>query len=277
MKRMTLALVSAGAASLVLSVYFYVSYRGHLALFFDLVVLGLFLIFASLGVEDILKMRRTNAIESRLPDFLRDVAEASKFGTNLADSISIASSGQYGVLNKEIKGIAAQIEWGVSLDEALTKFAERNNTPFTTKLISTVIESNRSGGSVYEVMNLIADNSKETQLLSKEKYSQLKSYIIIVMMAYAVFLLTVIILDVQFFPKMAGQLLSGSSASPGTFLSLTSIPLIKEIFTGVVIIQGVGSGLMSGVLGDGRYQSGFLYAAILSSVGYLTIMLFGGV
>ena len=277
MNRLSLLGISSGAVSIFFSLYLFTVSPNNPTLIFDFLVLGIFLALAPAGIVDILRTRKQRAIEGVLPDFLRDVAEASKFGTNLADLIKIASEGQYGVLSGEIKKITAQIKWGVSVDEALRGFAERNKSAFTVRLISTVIESNRSGGNVSEVLNIIADNSKETQLLAKEKYSQLNSYVIILLIAYAVFLLTILILDQQFFPVMSRQISSGSSISSISYLNYSAIPLIKEIFTGVVILQGIGSGLMSGVLFDGRYQSGFLYAAVLIAIGYLTVLLFGGV
>ncbi|MGC8562185.1 MAG: type II secretion system F family protein [Thermoplasmata archaeon] len=277
MNRPSMAGISLGVISFLIAVYIHIRTPADYALSFDLIVLGIILMLVPPGTDDLIRRRRINAIESRLPDFIRDVAEASKFGTNLAESIVVASEGQYGILSREIKKMASQIRWGVSVDEALSQFAIRNNTPFVVKLIGTMIESNRSGGNLSEVLNLIADTSRETQLLTREKYSQLRSYIIIIVISYIVFLLTVVILDVQFFPKMAQQLVSGNAVSSSYLLNLTSIPEIKNILTGVVIIQGVGSGLMSGVLGDGRYISGMLYAAILASAGYIVLLLVGGI
>ncbi len=277
MNRVSLSGISLGVVSLLIALYFHFRISGNYSLSFDFIVLGTVLILVPPGLDDLLKRRRIKAIESGLPDFIRDVAEASKFGTNLADSITVASEGQYGILSGEIKKVALQIRWGVSVDEALSQFAARNNTPFVVKLISTVIECNRSGGNLSEVLNLIANTSKETQLLTREKYSQLRSYIIIILISYVVFLLTVVILDLQFFPKMAQQLVPGNTVSSLYLLNLTSIPEIKNILTGVVIIQGIGSGFMSGVLGDGRYLSGTLYAAILASAGYVVLLLVGGI
>ncbi len=266
-----------GVVALLIAVYFFASFHDNFVILFDFVVIGIFLMLAPAGIQDHMTRSKVNAIESRLPDFLRDVAEASKFGSNLADSIVVASEGEYGVLTEDIKQIAAQIEWGVSVDETLEQFEKKYRSDFILKLISTLIECNRSGGNVSEVLNLVAENSKETQLLTKEKYSQLSSYMIVILIAYAVFLLTVIILDFRFFPAMSKQLNSGSSGSFLTFLNLSSIPLIKVIFTGVIILEGVGSGLMAGVLADGRMRSGLFYSAILAAIGYLSILLVGGV
>ncbi len=249
------------------------NYQGLL----DFIVLGIFIFLAPIGAQDLIVRKKIREMEIRLPDFLRDVAEASKFGSNLADSITVASDENYGSLTDEIKKMAAQIRWGVSVQEALSEFARRSNSKFITRLVATVIESNLSGGNVSEVLNLIAENSKEIQFLNKEKYSQLGSYVVILVIAYAVFLLTVLILDVQFFPVMTRQLAGYTTSSSLGLLNLSSIPTVKVIFAGVAIIQGVGAGLMAGVLGDGRYRSGLLYAAVLAAVGYIAILFAGGV
>src|SRR5437870_124894 len=57
--------------------------------------------------------REVKQIERRLPDFLRDVAEAGRFGMTLAEAIVVSSGGRYGKLTPEIKKMAAQITWGV--------------------------------------------------------------------------------------------------------------------------------------------------------------------
>src|SRR5437867_726251 len=57
--------------------------------------------------------REIKQVERRLPDFLRDVAEAGRFGMTLAEAIVVSSGGRYGKLTPEIKKMAAQITWGV--------------------------------------------------------------------------------------------------------------------------------------------------------------------
>src|SRR2546427_347330 len=73
--------------------------------------------------------REVKQIERRLPDFLRDVAEAGRFGMTLAEAIVVSSGGRYGKLTPEIKKMAAQITWGVPATEALRLFADRVKTP----------------------------------------------------------------------------------------------------------------------------------------------------
>ena len=96
-------------------------YTGGLKLPFewiDWIILGVMVLVGPYGFYKSARLKRVKQIEDRLPDFLRDVAEAGRFGMTLADAIVVASSGRYGSLTPEIKKMAAQIEWGVPANEA---------------------------------------------------------------------------------------------------------------------------------------------------------------
>src|SRR2546426_1078723 len=73
--------------------------------------------------------REIKLIERRLPDFLRDVAEAGRFGMTLAEAIVVSSGGRYGKLTPEIKKMAAQITWGVPATEARRPGLDRRGRP----------------------------------------------------------------------------------------------------------------------------------------------------
>ncbi len=269
--------LAAGGILVVIGFYLLLVGKGGISLLLDLVVIGIAIALIPHGVLDYFQIRRASEIERRLPDFLKDVAESSKFGTNLAESIVYASSGSYGILTAEIKRIAAQIQWGITVSEALENFIARWPTPFVSWVIRTVIQTNKSGGNVSEVLNIIADNSLETQLLAREKSSQLNSYVVILIMAFGVYLLTIVILNVDFFPQMIRAGGGGAISGSLSLLNIGSIPTIKLIFAGSVIVYGIGNGLMAGVLKDGRMQSGFLMASALVVIGYSTLAFMGGV
>ncbi len=252
---------------------------GNTVILFDAIIAAITVALIPPGLYDYIKNKRIREIEDRLPDFLRDVAEASRFGMTLADSIVSASKGRYGILTDEIRKMAYQIQWGVPVGVALEGFLERNSTPITKRIVSTIIKANEAGGNVSDVLNMVADYSREVQQLNKEKYSQLSSYTVVLLIAYGVFLVTILILNVQFFPQMikAGQSATGAVSNNIASINVSIIPTVKLIFTGAIIVHAVGDGLMAGVLKDGRYESGFLTAAMLALGGYIFLLLLGGV
>ena len=93
-----------------------------------------FFIFAILSGTGIYGMytsyyyTRIRKIDSVFPDFVRDLASSRRAGMTFTKSILFTSSGSYGLLTKEIKKIAQQISWGISIEEALTNFSKRIKT-----------------------------------------------------------------------------------------------------------------------------------------------------
>lgn len=253
--------------------------NGNIITLFNAIIVAISISLIPPGIYDYIKSKRIREIEDRLPDFLRDVAEASRFGMTLSDSIVSASKGKYGILTNEIKKMAYQIQWGVPVGIALESFLQRASTPLTKRIVSTIIKSNEAGGNVSDVLNMVADYSREVQQLNKEKYSQLSSYTVVLLIAFGVFLVTILILNVQFFPQMikAGQSATGSVSNNIASINVSIIPTVKLIFAGAIIVHAVGDGLMAGVLKDGRFESGFLIAASLAIGGYLFLLLLGGV
>src|SRR5437867_1963401 len=101
--------------------------------------------------------REIKQVERRLPDFLRDVAEAGRFGMTLAEAIVVSSGGRYGKLTPEIKKMAAQITWGVPATEALRLFATRVKTPMVGRVVAIIVNSIRIAFFIATVVHGLGD------------------------------------------------------------------------------------------------------------------------
>src|SRR2546428_5310604 len=170
------------------------------------------------------QQREINLIERRLPDFLRDVAEAGRFGMTLAEAIVVSSGGRYGKLTPEIKKMAAQIPWGVPAAEALHLFAERVKTPMVQRVVAIVVKSSDAGGDVADVLTMVSHDTKENQLTEDERRIAMSTYIAVIYISFMVFLVTIWILDVTFLPKS----LAPRGALASTRHALHS-PLVKDL------------------------------------------------
>ena len=246
----------------------------------DLIVFSIAIALIPSGIIDYIYIRRIREIENRIPDFLQDVAEASRFGMTLADAIISTSKGKYGILTNDIKKMAGQLEWGVPVNIALEAFLERTRTPLTERVVGTIIKANEAGGNVSDVLSKVAQYAREVQQLTKEKYSQLGTYNVVLLISFGVFLVTILILNVQFFPEMiksAGSITGNVASNNIASINVSIIPYVKLIFAAAVLISAVGDGIMAGVLKDGRYESGFIMAAALAISGYIFLLLLGGV
>src|SRR5712692_659327 len=191
--------------------------------------------------------REVKQIERRLPDFLRDVAEAGRFGMTLADAIVVSSGGRYGKLTPEIKKMAAQITWGVPATEALRLFAERVKTPMVGRVVAIIAKSSDAGGDVADVLTMVSHDTKENQLTEDERRITMSTYIAVIYISFMVFLVTIWILDVTFLPKMleaSGALATtaGAVQSPLAQDLPGVVNQIRIAFFIATVVHGLGDG-----------------------------------
>ena len=247
------------------------------------IMLGLMILSGPYGFYMSWQYKKTQEIENRLPDFLRDVAEAGRFGMTLAQAIRVSSRGRYGRLTPEIQRMAAQIDWGVPASEALRLFAERVNTPLVKRMVSIIIKANDAGGSVADVLTMVAHDARETIINFNERRISMATYTVVIYVAFGVFLATIFILNTTFLPNMeeAGQQVNEQAIEAGvTNLPATIqseiIPTVQLIFIVSVAIHAFGDGILAGVLQDGKVANGLRHSFIMLLIGFLGTILITG-
>ncbi|MFO7619171.1 MAG: type II secretion system F family protein [Thermoplasmata archaeon] len=248
--------------------------------FLNFVFIGLGIMIGPYAFYSSKKQQNTKDIEKRLPDFLRDVAEAGRFGMTLADAIVVASSGRYGKLTPEIKKMAAQIEWGVPAGETLRLFSERVNTPLVRRVVTIVVKASDAGGSVADVLSMVAHDTKEEQYSQAERNLQMSTYLAVIYISFFVFLVTIIILNLTFLPKIriAGTNVAAAAEAAGieggiggASLDVSAIPAIQICFFLAVMAHAIGDGIMAGVLQTGSIADGMRHSVILLILGFLIL------
>jgi|SRR5580658_327661 flagellar protein FlaJ len=239
----------------------------------DFIVLGMLAMLAPYGFAMTSKLRRVAKIEERLPDFLRDVAEAGRFGMTLPDAIIVASQGRYGLLSDEIKKMASQLEWGVPVATALTLFEERVPTPLVKRVVSIVTRANEAGGNVADVLSMVAHDTRETQLEAQGRQISMLTYVTVIYISFFVFLVTIYIMAAVFLPQMItagnGIACSNVGSSGAVAISVQFVPVLFLAFMVAVIVHAVGDGIMAGVLYTGRLSEGMQHATIMLATGWL--------
>jgi flagellar protein FlaJ len=244
----------------------------------NFIILALIPPFAIPGIYIMRFDRNIGAIEDRLPDFLRDVAEAGRFGMTLADAIVVASGGRYGKLTPEIKKMAARIDWGVPANEAIKLFADKVKTPLVNRVCAIIMKSNDAGGNVADVLTLVANDTKQVQLMDKERKLSMSTYIAVIYISFFVFLFTIIILNATFLPQMrkageeTAELVSTGEAGAGGSVQIIQSQAISSIqFTYLVaaLAHAVGDGLIAGSLSTGKLKNGLVHSFILLISAFL--------
>ena len=241
----------------------------------DWVAIGLMALCGPYGFYTSYQHKKILEIESRLPDFLRDVSEGGRFGMTLADSIKVSSRGRYGRLTPEIQRMASQIDWGVPATDAMKLFVDRVDTPLVRRMTTIVIKANEAGGNVADVLDMVAHDARETLLNRNERSIAMSTYTVVIYVAFAVFLATIFILNTTFLPQMvkAGTSISEGAEEVGGNIPVQVqadvVPQINLVFYIAVVIHAFGDGILAGVLQDGRIANGFRHSFIMLLIGLI--------
>lgn len=221
----------------------------------------------------LVRARHDRAVEERFPDLLRDLNESYAAGMTMAQAIRVASRGDYGRLNPEIRTMAHQLSWGSTFPDALRLFSERVGTPLVTRAVSLIIKATEAGGNVKDVLAAAARDSREIKSLEADRRLSMALYVIVIYVAFGVFLGVTAALQGLLIPSVlgtAGQASGGAVAGLSVQSGLTIVDF-QFIFFGVGIIQALGSGIVAGVMSEGNMAAGLKHSAIMVAITALVL------
>lgn len=212
------------------------------------------------SISEYMSYRKIKEIESRLPDFLLDVVGAINSGMPFTIALKTVSTHNYGSLSPYVKRMAAQIDWGVPFQRILEDFSREIKSKTVSIAMNTIIEANRSGGNITEVLKATASSVSEIDKLKKERSSRVYSQLVNGYVIFFVFLGVMITLQGNVFPT-----LSVSGTGDPEFYHTS--------FRNLILIQGMFSGLAIGKMSEGTLSAGFKHSSILVIVGFAAFTL----
>ena len=215
-------------------------------------------------------------LEYKFSEFLLDLAEYWKVGLSMTMAISTIAEGEYGALNKQVKKMATQISWGVAFNDVLKNFTEDIPTRIVARSISLVLEANKAGGKISDVLVTAAKDAAEIKWLQKERQKGVFMYVVIIYLSYVVYIAVIAILVAVFLPPIIEASVAMAKSGGGGFGGMKVRQLDKQklvfIFYCSVIIQALGNGMMAGVMGRGKISQGLIHVWVMM---ILAELLFG--
>jgi flagellar protein FlaJ len=187
----------------------------------DPVVYSFYIVAIPLLIFHEYKRGWENKIQSQFPDFLKKLASTNETGMTLRDSIKLMTRSDLG-MGKEIKKIYNDIDWALTINEALRRFANRVRTHVVARSITLVTKANESSGDIGEVLNVAARDAAAEQELKSERSVSMFIYIIIIYISFLVFIGIIYVISSTFLEEMvkAGEKTT-ASGSQAVAMSLT--------------------------------------------------------
>jgi len=240
------------------------------------VVFAIYIIVIPLMLFHEYKKGREERIQAQIPDFLKKLASTNETGMTLRDSIKLMTRSDVG-LGKEIKKIWNDMEWGLSINESLRRFANRVRTHIVARSVTLITKANESSGDIGEVLTVAARDAAAEQELKTDRKVSMLIYIIIIYISFMVFIGIIYIISSTFLLEMvkASEKVS-SSGGHAVPLSLdrAKMAMYNRLFFHGALIQGFTSGLIAGVMGEGSVLSGLKHSVIMMTIGYLLFTMF---
>ncbi|MEM5869833.1 MAG: type II secretion system F family protein [Candidatus Aenigmatarchaeota archaeon] len=218
-----------------------------------------------------LKYKRLKVIEAMFPAFLRDFIELMRGGMTIEQAMKNLKKNDYKELNPYVKKMAAQLDWGVSVEKVLTNFAKSTKSQMIQRTISSVIESHRFGGNLTDTLEALVNANVEVERLKAERTMYLYSQVTTGYIIFFVFLGVMIAMGRFLIPSLINVSVEGVTNVQQQNLANE----YKNLFMNLIVLQGAFAGLCVGKMAEGRIISGVKHSLIMAVVGLLIFTFFG--
>ncbi|MEM5803067.1 MAG: type II secretion system F family protein, partial [Candidatus Aenigmatarchaeota archaeon] len=222
-----------------------------------------------------LKYKVKKEMEENFPVFLRDFVESIRSGLTIPQAFKSVSKNDYRSLNPYIKKMAAQLDWGIPVDEVLLRFSKATKSKIIGRIVSSVIESHRYGGNLANTFQALSETAVEIERLRAERRLYLQSQLITGYIIFFVFLAVIIGLEKFLVPSLTQT--TGITGAGLTTQAQQEV-LAKEykiIFRNLVLLQGFFAGLTVGKMAEGAIIAGIKHSIFMIFVGGFVFTIFG--
>jgi len=219
--------------------------------------------------------KKLKEIEEMFPVFLRDFVESTRSGMTLPQSLKSVSNNDYKALNPYIKKMAAQLDWGITVEKALMSFGKKSKSKLIMRIISSVVESQRFGGNLAATFEALSNTAVEVERLREERRLYLNSQMITGYIVFFVFLAVMIGLEKFLVPSLAeistGALLGSEAPAQPSNLAEE----YKTVFRNLIFVQGLFAGLSVGKMAEGAMVAGIKHSMFMMIAGGIVFVIAG--
>jgi len=228
-----------------------------------------------------LEQYKVRKMDQQIPEFLKRLASINESGLTIEKAIKSLIYSNLGVLKVEVKRIVSDLDWGAGLKEALIRFEHRINTLSIRRAITLTIRASDSAANIKDTLHIAASDAEISNTIKDERTTDMLIYLSIIYISFGVFLYVAFVLITTFLPAMAGASMAtasagGQVASAGFMSQSTAneVDTLTALLYQAVLIQGLFSGLVAGVMGEGSPYAGLKHTIIMMLVTYVAFSLF---
>lgn len=230
----------------------------------DKLMIALLIVMIPYAVFFTMWNSKIRGMESLIPDFLDRMAGINEVGLTLTQSITIMARANLGILAYEIRHIQRDIMWGANFSDALIRFEMRVRTALIARTVTLITKASTMSSSISDLLRIAADDARMTEVLKRDRLSEMFIYTAIVYLSFFVFIFVIGVISTQFLAVLANQSQEGlSMAGPLSSVGKMSLTTLDRILYHTCLVQGLFSGLIAGMMGESSIKAGIKHSCIL--------------
>lgn len=212
--------------------------------------------------------KKASLVEDVMPDALQLMASNLRAGLTTERAILLASRPEFGPLQQEIDRVGKKLAVGVELSDALAGMSEKIQSKTVDKTLLLIKSGLESGGSLAPLLEQIAENLREQQMVKKRIKANILMYVIFIFVAVSAggpMLYGLSSFLVQILTKNISQIEIPIEATSTIDLpfNITKIGITEGFIITFVIVSlvfnSVFSSLILGLISKGREKDGIKY------------------
>ena len=256
--------------------FFYLEESSNLIYF--LVGSGILIIIFPFVLSSVMRGRKEREKEEKFLEFSRALVESVESGTPISKSIINMAQKDFGTLTPHVKKLANQITLGVPLQRSLQTFAYDTKSKTIIRAITLIREADKTGGNINTILESVAKSVSEIEKLKAERRAAISSIVVEGYIIFLVFIIIMVVMEVQIIPLTAGIGVSSDSVSAlptsaGGFGGVIGGGFDPNEFTiaflGLLVTQGLFAGLVIGKLSEGKVKAGIKHSFVMVSMAVL--------
>ncbi|MCS7123575.1 MAG: type II secretion system F family protein [Candidatus Aenigmarchaeota archaeon] len=258
----------------VLEIFNFLLFAGIPMINFLIHISAVLIIFLPIFLTFYLRRLKLIEMESVFIEFLKDMVENVRGGSNIYQSLQHLKNTNYKSLTPYIRRLIRRTEMGVPFEKAMILFSEEVGSKLVSRIVLSLIESHNFGGNIIDTMESLSQIVLEIEKMKEERKTYVSAQQITGYLVFFMFLGIIIGMDKVLFPQLTKIFLETSPASPleaGTAgiggIPPEAIKAFEPLFRDLILIQGIFSGILIGKMAEGSFIAGIKHSFVFSIIG----------
>ncbi len=263
-------------ASLVGILFSLLALRDQSVFYFSLgicVIIGILPFVSTVIIEN----ERDKDKENMFLEFSRNLVESVKAGTPISKSILNLKGKDYGSLTPHVEKLSNQIALGIPVKDALAIFAKDIDNRTIARAVTLIIEAERAGGEIGNILENVAKSVSQTDKLKKERKAAIYTLVVQGYIIFLIFIVIMLVMQFKILPMLTqfkGMGGGGGSSSMSDIGGLSlgggvDVDELAKPFLYLLLVQGFFVGLTIGKLAEGNLKAGIKHSFILVCMAWL--------